>query len=451
MTTPSREPTTRDRNDGTSGSAGLTEDILLSRFREKALANFLEATLDARELTGFAQKLRLSPLPGKRLVSMSVHDHATLLARNCLEQERPRKAVLEALNRCLPDPLLVVGDARLESAEMERWLAISGELPHAMRIRLVVSLVRQEGTNESLIAALENGLLASPRQSIDPAPDAAAQHAEAERLKAAAAKAESRAQRAEEASRVEVKAAEERERGVKQRVEGLQTELAELRTRLGEKNREVEQLRQMQEELKNDLQVAFRRAARFKHQLDEVKSASERERELKEALTRERQRAEIELSKVEILEYQLDLTDQVDDAETSTPRPANDPTPDRVAAYCTRHGRPPRVLIVGGAGKQRTHRERDFVALKQRLGFEGEWRFAEYGSWHRELPRLRNDIRDRYDLVFVLHWNRTTFVQKMHDEARALHGRVRTVPYRGFLSLERALTEELNRFVHDHA
>ena len=49
--------------------------------------------------------------------------------------------------------------------------------------------------------------------------------------------------------------------------------------------------------------------------------------------------------------------------------------------------------------------------------------------------------------VFVLHWNRTTFVQKMHDEARAANARVRTVPYRGFLSLEHAIREEVERFL----
>lgn len=426
-----------------AAETALTEDLLLARFQERPLAALIEAAIDGRSLAAIAPRLGLSPLPGKRLKTMRAADHARLLARNSLEHEKVRKAVLEELGRGLPAPLFAGADG-LAAAEVERWLGMGARLDLATRLGLVLSLLPAAEHAPRLMQAIEDGLLARGEEPGPTTVDPVAQ------LEARAAKAEHRAERAEQAAKAEVKAVEARETSLKQRIEGLNAELNELRQRAGEKNREFEQMKEHVERLKEDLQVAFRRAARFKHALDDTKSASERERELKEAYARERQRAEIEQSKVEILEYQLDLMELEDDDEKAGKTVADDPTPRMVADYIAKHGRAPRLLIVGGAGKQRSHKERDFAEFKRRLGVEGEWRFAEYGSWHRDLPRLRNDIRDRYDLVFVLHWNRTTFVQKMHDEARALNGRVRTVPYRGFLSLERAVSEELQRFIREN-
>ena len=439
-----RTSVTRDP-DGESCGPVLTEDMLLQRFAEKPLSALLLASIDPKSLSGLSNKLRLNPLPGKRLKTMRAADHALLLARISLEQDKTRRAVLTTLNERLPPPLFVA-DVAPPSAEVDRWISIGDSLTPELRLAVALAFLRHEELAPRVVEAIETGWLGQPEEKPDGDGDA-----ELEKMRAKAAKAEQRAAKAEEAARAERKAVEDRERSMKQRLESMQAELAELQQRVGEKNRENEQLRSMQEELKNDVQVAFRRAARFKHQLDDMKSSSERETELREAYAREKQRAEIELAKVEILEYQLDLADQEehDDATETQEASTHDATAERVSEYIARHGRSPRLLIVGGAGKQRSHRERDFAQLKERLGFDGEWRFAEYGSWHRELPRLRNDIKDRYDLVFVLHWNRTTFVQKMHDEARALNGRVRTVPYRGFLSLENAVTEELVRFINE--
>lgn len=426
-------------------SPRVSEDLLLARFREKALSCFLLAALEPKVLVQIAPRLHLSPLPGKRMVSMRPADHALLLARTSLDDDKPRKAVVEALNAALPRPLFEA-DLPLDLAEVERWLGAASQLPLTTRLSIVLSLLATEAHKDRVLAAIEGGLLHREDAPKGPAPkDDSAE------LRARMTKAELRAENAEKKSKSEIAAIEHRELGLKQRIEVLNVERSELQARAGEKNREFEEMRDHVERLKADLQVAFRRAARFKHTLDEAKSLSDREKELKEAFTKERLRAEIEQSKVEILEYQLDLMEQEDHAE-DVPQQirAHDPTPDLVAQYLEEKGRSPRILIVGGAGKQRSHRERDFGALKQRLGVEGEWRFAEYGSWHRDLPRLRNDLRDRYDLVFVLHWNRTTFVQKMHDEARALNGRVRTVPYRGFLSLELAVAEELQRFCREN-
>lgn len=424
----------------------ITEALLLSAFREKALAALALAVVDRKELVSLATKLGLSPLPGKRLKTMKPPDHALLLARSALEADKPRKALLTALNSRLPAPLLSKEelDGSPDSAPL---LHVAEGMEMERRIGVLVSLLGEEERSDAVMDALENGLLKAEERKQPARP----KDREFDRLKAQAAKAERRAKEAEESARREKLALEEREKSLKQRIDELQKKNAVADERLGQKNRECNQYVEMVDTLKNDLKIAFRRAARHKHALDETRSASEREARLEEALVKERQRADIEAAKLEILEYQLDILEQDEDpgGETQIIHD-NDPVPGRVLKYIEKAGSAPRILVVGGAGKQRAHRERDFTELKERLCIDGEWRFADYTSWHRELPRLRNDIRNRFDLVFVLHWNRTTFVQKMHDEARAAEARVRTVPYRGFLSLEKAVREEVDRFVQEN-
>jgi len=425
----------------------LHEAQLLSHFTEKSLAPLLAACLPRRELSSLAPRLGLSPLPGKRLKTMKPADHARLLARSCLEQEKARKAVLEVLNANLPAPFPELG-MELDEARTRLLLSLAAQFPPAMRIGLVLSTLEDEQRAPLAIQSLEDGLLNGIREeqrAADP------EGGQVQKLQAQLERAEQRARIAEQALAEQRRSVDNRERGLKERIEELQGRLADLQRRLGQKNRECDEIRGEWENLKGDLRIAFRRAARYKNALDDTRSASERERALEAALARERQRADIEASKLEIIEYQLDLLEQDEESAAAETRilHEHDPVPERVLHYVEKFASPPRILVVGGAGKQRSHRERDFACLKERLGIEGEWRFAEYGSWHRNLPRLRNDIRDRFDLVFVLHWNRTTFVQKMHDEARAANARVRTVPYRGFLSLEKAVREEIDRFVQE--
>ena len=424
----------------------LTDDLLLAHFSEKSLAPFLLATLPRRELVSLAPGLGLSPLPGKRLKTMTPADHALLLARSALDEKKTRTAVLAALAPHLPPPLPSKA-MPIEEDQFRFLLSLADELPPTQRIGLLLAALAYEKLAGPALEAVEKGLLEHVLEERRAAqPEAGL----VKKLQAQLERAEQRALAAEHATRADQRAIEEREKGLRNRIDSLQRKLADADQRLGQKNRECDQIRGEWETLKGDLQVAFRRAARFKAQLDSARSASEREAALEAELAKERQRADIEASKLEIVEYQLDLLEQEDESNAETQIiHENDPVPERVLQYVEQHGSPPRILVVGGAGKQRTHRERDFAELKARLGIAGEWRFADYGSWHRELPRLRNDIRNRFDLVFVLHWNRTTFVQKMHDEARAADARVRTVPYRGFLSLEKAVREEVDRFVQE--
>lgn len=411
--------------------------ILSAHFVEKQLARVFAAAFDRTAIGIESQRLALNPLPGKRLKSMSPDEHALLLARTALGSDKNEKLAKQTLAALVAKLPKIEGGAAAP-ADLE---ALRPE-PFATRVDAFLRVLTTGARHDELKRCLDNGFLDTP---IEVQPEIHEPPRDPELVKA-----EHRITKLEHELATEREKASERDRGYRARIDQLQLELTELQQRLGVKHRECEELASNYEQAKTDTELAFRRAARFKQQLDEMKAPGERERELRETLAREARRAEIEASKVEILEYQLDLHQLVEE-ETPQRQSVDESAPirERVLKFVAKFGVRPKVLIVGGAGKQRAHRERDFELLKSRLEIEGEWRFADYGSWHRDLPRLRNDIQHRFDLVFVLHWNRTTFVQKMHDEARSLNGRVRTVPYRGFLSLERAVAEEVDRFVQE--
>lgn len=441
----SEDPKVAEKKVAESVAGRLAAALL--ELRERHSAMLLEAILAERDLTRLGPDLGLSPLPGKRWKTMTPLDHATGLVRALKEPSKRQAQVLAEVMTRLPAPH-EGGDpagGAVDNATAAAWLALGRDSDRDTRVRALLALLLDPRRKDSVATALDGGFLAEDRRRSERTPEVD------DPKDAAIRRLEAKLARLEEERAIAATAALDRERALRLRIEQMQTELDELRQRLGKSHRENADLRALYETAKGDLETAFRRAARFKQALDETKSATDRERELLEAYAREKQRADIEAAKLEILEYELDVL--AHDEEPAPPAtktdPARDPVLERIRRYESARGVKPRILIVGGAGKQRSHRDRDFETMKARLGIEGEWRFADYGSWHRDLPRLRNDIQHRFDLVFVLHWNRTTFVQKMHDEARALNRRVRTVPYRGFLSLERAITEEVDRFVSE--
>ncbi len=411
--------------------------------REKTLARLLAAAIDKKELVKLAPKLALSPLPGRRLKTMTPAEHALLLARKLLDPSSPPK-VVQAVSGALPRPLF----ASSESAEPDRWLALGpADVPLETRVRYLLFALRDPANAERVGAAIDAGWLDDSEAVQDEAPESTPDSTGLERAPDTSELAR-RASAAEAQRDAAVASRDELRKESSERIAEAKREIAELQKRLGQKNQDAAKSEQLVRELKSDLELAFRKAAQHKRDLDQTRAPSVREAELEERLRAAERRADIEASKVELLEYQLDLLEQPDEKERAPPPPkADDPLPGRVAEFVKKHGRAPRILVLGGAGKQRSHLEKDFAGLKERLGVEGEWRLADYTSWHRELPRLKNDLRVRFDLLFVLHWNRTNFVQKMHDEARAAGTRARTVSYRGFLSLERAVREEIDRFV----
>ncbi len=380
--------------------------------REKTLARLIAAAIERRELVKIAPRLGLMPLPGRRLKTMTPMEHALLLAR-ASRDPAATPALLHAVTSALPAPLFPASDA----PELERWLSIRDELPLSLRVRFVLYALKDPANGERVARAVDDGFLdevaganESPAPEAKPArrePDPGQIVSELETARAAAAAAIA----ARDAHRTEAN----------ERIEELRRELADVQKRLGVRNQDAMTLEKTVRELKADVAQAQRKAADSKRALEQARAPSTREADLAGRLERER----------------------------PPPKP-NDPLPGRIAEFTRAHGRRPRILVLGGAGKQRSHLEVDFTQMKEHLGIDGEWRLADYTSWHRELPRLKNDLRGRFDLLFVLHWNRTTFVQKMHDEARAAGTRARTVSYRGFLSLERAVREEIDRWTMEN-
>jgi len=443
---PEQAPRRREGRDQKVTPQRLTESWILACFDEPTLAAFLDAVLPPEVLRSLPTELGLAPLPGKRLKTMSQHDHAVLLARAALEHARPRTALIAALDSQLPAPLLPA-TSDIGAEEAGHWIALADRLPQDLRIAAVLSLLASDQHAERATAAITAGFLHrdNPQRAKSPRAD--------DTKGGTPRKAAMDVARDLEEARTALEAVRDRDASYKARIESLQRELATAQERLGQRNREQQALRAQLERMAVDLADARDRAARHRKAYDEVRRPSEREREHLAQLEHLRSQAEIERSKVEILEYQIDLLEQPGEPGHSkrkarTDSGAADPLCALISAHTRNHGAP-RVLVVGGAGKQLRHRERDFERLKERLGITGEWRFADYRSWHRNLTRLRNDMRDRFDLVFVLHWNRTTFVQKMHDEARSVNTRVRTVPYSGFVSLELAIREDVEHFVRD--
>ncbi len=433
------------KRDGADAAALRAASVVLD-LREKLAARFVLAVFDAETLRSIGPELGINPLPGKRWKTMTDADHALLLARTLRTPSKQQSTLLERVASALPlspSP----ADASVTDESIATWSAYDRMVPLETRLAALLAVALDKNRKDVLTKWLEDDFLARPLPVTPASEPEAPLGPEQEALR----RLEQKIVRIEKEHADARAAGEEREKALRLRIDQLQTELSDLQQRVGKKHREHEELKQLYETAKGDLEIAFRRAARFKQTLDESKAPSDREKELLEAYGREKLRAEIEAAKVEILEYELDILQQDDEERDETPsgEPARHSVLDRIAVFVQRFGSRPKILIVGGAGKQRSHRERDFEELKSRIGVDGEWRFADYNSWHRDLQRLRNDIQHRFDLVFVLHWNRTTFVQKMHDEARALNGRVRTVPYRGFLSLERAVTEEVERFVNE--
>lgn len=116
-----------------------------------------------------------------------------------------------------------------------------------------------------------------------------------------------------------------------------------------------------------------------------------------------------------------------------------------VKAAVAAAGRRRRVLVVGGGEPQYRHRDK-LTEYAEAMGFEAEWRMAEYVSWHREIDKLRADMKARFDAMVILHYNRTTFTRHARgicDEAG--HKPCLTCRYEGFTSLRATLRECLRQ------
>lgn len=423
----------------------LDEERLLASFDEGRLARLLRLLFPLSDLGDLTRDVKAKPKPGKRVQSMTADEHARAVAERALRDRRSRLRLLERVRERLGGGELPPYLRDVPADAIEDVLDLIGKLPGVDRARLLLSWLDRDDLRARVEQAFDDEALTRPLDS-----DEEERRREADRRVREAGRrvreAEERAGRLADAEKRERKRAEDLER----RLDQQKKESDELRRRLGESHDRQEELEQLYGKAKSDLKKAEERAARYKRQLRETREPSEREKELEAEIRRLRAELDKERQKIELLEWQLDQIeheDRIKDEEIAAPAPPVDKLAERSALAAQRRGRRLRVLVLGGAGKQRRHREERFPALTERLALEGDWEFADYRSWHRNLARLRNDLKERYDLVFVLHWNRTTFVRKMQEEGRKTGVKVRTVRYEGFTSLEQAIREELETWL----
>lgn len=240
----------------------------------------------------------------------------------------------------------------------------------------------------------------------------------------------------------------------------LKEQLAQLRRILSERQEELgllrKDLRHAEENLESadaERRDAEQRASARKRQLQDATASSDREEQLELALETARRELNIEHQKRQMIaEESEDLRACLEDrdrfdafAEEVVPSFRNRPLLNKeqelaqdLAEYA-HSGAHFRILVVGGGEPQLRHQDK-LQEYAEVMGFESNWRMAEYTSWHKEMDRLASDMNTRFDALVILHWNRTTFTQrarKVCDDAG--HKPCLTCYYEGFTSLRETM------------
>jgi len=240
----------------------------------------------------------------------------------------------------------------------------------------------------------------------------------------------------------------------------LKEQLAQVRRILSERQEELgllrKDLRQAEENLERadaERRDAEHRASARKRQLQDATASSDREEQLELALESARRELNIEQQKRQMIaEESEDLRACLEDrdrfdafAEEEVPSFRNRPLLDKekelaqdLAEYA-QSGAHFRILVVGGGEPQLRHQDK-LQEYAEVMGFESNWRMAEYTSWHKEMDRLGSDMNTRFDALVILHWNRTTFTRrarKVCDDAG--HKPCLTCYYEGFTSLRETM------------
>lgn len=260
-------------------------------------------------------------------------------------------------------------------------------------------------------------------------------------------------------------AAKPRATSKRNRIGEAKAALQEARREIARLEQEVGQLHRREEgslEDIADLQARLRdaelRAAEQKRRLVDAVTPEDREAALGARADEAERRASVAEQKLQIVELERDdfracLEDTerfLQVAEEEVPSFRDRPLlaiEQSLADQAEAAGRKFRVLVIGGGEPQRRHQEK-FREYAEVMGFVGEWRMAEYVSWHKEMKRLTADMRDRFDALIILHWNRTTFTRSARDICNQ-QGQLPciTCHYEGFTSLRETMQECLRQLL----
>jgi hypothetical protein len=255
------------------------------------------------------------------------------------------------------------------------------------------------------------------------------------------------------------------EQRLQAKVSDLKQQLSDCRKQLAgnEKHLHVEHSRKT--ELKEDLAAAQaecltlqRRASELKKDLSSSSSSTDREQKLQQLLEESQQTQHLAEKKVEWLTFEReDLRGVLEDRDRFENLPEEE-----VASF---HERPLlaiendlreqiiqaqfgfKILVVGGGEPQLRHQAK-LQEYAEILGFQADWRPAEYTSWHKELSKLRADMQIKYDALIILHWNRTTFTKNARVACNdAGQKPCITCHYQGFTNLRETMQECLRQLL----
>lgn len=235
-------------------------------------------------------------------------------------------------------------------------------------------------------------------------------------------------------------------------------EKARLERELAKAHKSEGKLRKRVGELETKVREAEQRAAETKKRLSAAVAPGTRERTLDKEAKSAKRRASVAEQKLHIVELERDdlracLMDsdrfrQV--AEEDVPSFRERPLLSNeveLSEKLQELGFRPRILVVGGGEPQRRHHDK-FAEYGEVMGFDGAWRMAEYVSWHKEMGHLEADMRERFDALVILHWNRTTFTRKAREICNDAGQRpCITCHYEGFTSLRETLQECLRQLI----
>ncbi|MDP7062452.1 MAG: hypothetical protein QF489_05890 [Planctomycetota bacterium] len=245
---------------------------------------------------------------------------------------------------------------------------------------------------------------------------------------------------------------------LKQQLSSLRSENASLQKALGKEHRRKQELLEQLEAARSERRIAVARATELKKQLAESSDVGQREQLLIDEATDARREQRIAEQKLELLVFErddlracLEDLDHFDSlAEEEVPSFRNRPLLDKenqLAKALEECGRSFKVLVIGGGEPQHRHLDK-LEEYAEVMGFESDWRMAEYVSWHKEMNRLGTDMNTRFDALVILHWNRTTFTRKAREICNeAGHKPCITCYYEGFTSLRETLQECLRQLI----
>lgn len=365
------------------------------------------------------------------------------LAHAFLENKRARKSLVAAVLGCLPACELPAGD----------WDA-EGLLPHirptTVRAALRASLLACDGEEESTTDALAEQLQAwEPWLGEPPAEQVGASRRPTPKPPPR------RAQRPSPSAEKDLAEKKRQLKLAEKRANDLGQQCSDVSKRL-------EKEKANHEKAKAQVKFEKRRSTQLKQQLRAARSPSDRLQKAEGQARDARHDLVVLERKFELIQAEVDdLRGVLEDMDLYLAQPEEAvesfrgrPLPAQEQALAeTLEGRgiagagPFRILVVGGGEPQYRHKDkfREYAAL---LHFEGKWRMANYTSWQNEMKRLKREMRDRFDAMVILHWNRTTFTKNArricNDEGQRP---CVTCHYEGFVSLRKALQETLRQLL----